>query len=88
MSTLHRRIWVSGVIPTCEVEKFAMTACPNFHLQPAWRRFSMSPPPFVDWQRTNQQATLKLDPQIGPSKDNVQSVTNPGNFQFGFRLNF
>jgi len=44
---------------------------------------------FVDWYNvTNQQATLKLDPQIGPTKNNVQSVTNPGNFQFGFRLNF
>lgn len=44
---------------------------------------------FIDWYNvTNQQATLKLDPKFGPTKDNIQSVTNPGNFQFGFRLNF
>lgn len=44
---------------------------------------------FVDvYNLTNQQATLKLNPQIGPKKNAVQAVTNPGNFQFGFRLNF
>ncbi len=44
---------------------------------------------FVDWYNvTNKQATLKVENTIGPSKDNVLMVTNPGNFQFGFRLNF
>ncbi|TFG79319.1 MAG: TonB-dependent receptor [Chrysiogenales bacterium] len=44
---------------------------------------------FVDWYNvTNKQATLKLDNTIGPNKDEIQMVTNPGNFQFGFRLNF
>jgi hypothetical protein len=44
---------------------------------------------FVDWYNvTNKQATLKLENLIGVHKDEVQVVTNPGNFQFGFRLNF
>jgi len=44
---------------------------------------------FVDWYNvTNKQATLKLENLIGAHKDEVQMVTNPGNFQFGFRLNF
>jgi len=44
---------------------------------------------FVDWYNvTNQQATLKVENKIGAYKDEVQVVTNPGNFQFGFRLNF
>ena len=44
---------------------------------------------FVDWYNvTNKQANLKVENIIGPSKDQVLMVTNPGNFQFGFRLNF
>lgn len=44
---------------------------------------------FVDWYNvTNKQATLKVESTIGPNKDDVLMVTNPGNFQFGFRLNF
>ena len=44
---------------------------------------------FVDWYNvTNKQATLKVENTIGPSKNDVLMVTNPGNFQFGFRLNF
>jgi hypothetical protein len=44
---------------------------------------------FVDWYNvTNKQATLKLENLIGTYKDEVQVVTNPGNFQFGIRVNF
>jgi hypothetical protein len=44
---------------------------------------------FVDWYNvTNRQATLKLENLIGVHKDEVQMVTNPGNFQFGIRVNF
>jgi hypothetical protein len=44
---------------------------------------------FCDWYNvTNQQAQLKVNNNIGPSKDQILMVTNPGNFQFGFRLNF
>ena len=44
---------------------------------------------FVDWYNvTNKQATLKVDNNIGPTKDDVLMVTNPGNFQFGIRVNF
>ena len=44
---------------------------------------------FLDWYNvTNKQATLKVENTIGPNKDDVLMVTNPGNFQFGFRLNF
>jgi hypothetical protein len=44
---------------------------------------------FVDWYNvTNQQATLKVDNNIGPTQDNILMVTNPGNFQFGIRVNF
>jgi hypothetical protein len=44
---------------------------------------------FVDWYNvTNKQTSLKVDNNIGPYRDEVLMVTNPGNFQFGFRLNF
>jgi hypothetical protein len=44
---------------------------------------------FIDWYNvTNKQATLKVDNNIGPTKDNILMVTNPGNFQFGIRVNF
>ena len=44
---------------------------------------------FVDWYNvTNKQATLKVDNNIGLTKDNILMVTNPGNFQFGIRVNF
>ena len=44
---------------------------------------------FIDWYNvTNKQATLKVENIIGKYKDEVQVVTNPGNFQFGIRVNF
>jgi hypothetical protein len=44
---------------------------------------------FCDWYNvTNKQATLKLENTIGPYKDEVQMVTNPGIFQFGVRVGF
>ncbi len=44
---------------------------------------------FIDWYNvTNTQATLKVDNNIGPTKDNILMVTNPANFQFGIRVNF
>jgi hypothetical protein len=44
---------------------------------------------FIDWYNvTNTQATLKVENTIGQYKDEVLMVSNPGNFQFGIRVNF